>query len=55
MSQYPCRGCIYYKECGESTRTMPCKGRTTKTDIKRRQQLIAEGEREQARRAFYVD
>lgn len=35
MSQYPCRNCIYYKECGESTRTMPCKGRMTKTDKKK--------------------
>ena len=35
MSQYTCRGCIYYKECGESTRTMPCKGRMTKTDKKK--------------------
>lgn len=33
MSQpkYPCRGCIYFKVCGENTRTMPCKGRQTKS------------------------
>jgi len=55
MCQYPCRNCVYYKECGESTRTMPCNGRMTKTDKKRREALIAEGEREQARRAFYED
>lgn len=35
MAQYPCRNCIYFKECGESTRTMPCVGRTTKTEAKR--------------------
>ena len=35
MNQYPCRGCIYFKECGENMRTMPCKGRTTKTDKKK--------------------
>ena len=31
----PCRGCIYFKVCGENTRTKPCDGRTTKTDKKR--------------------
>lgn len=70
MSQYPCRNCIYYKECGESTRTMPCKGRTTKSQqkglkaslvtvdefpLKTREELIREGEKEQARRSFYED
>ena len=28
--KYPCRNCIYFKACGETTRTMPCKGRQTK-------------------------
>lgn len=55
MAQYPCRNCIYFKECGSLTRTEHCDGRTTKEDIKRRQKLIEEGEREQARRAFYED
>lgn len=35
MIKKPCLNCIYYKECGESIRTMPCKGRTTKTDKKK--------------------
>ena len=35
--QYPCRNCVYYAECGESTRTMPCKGRQTKSQRKANQ------------------
>lgn len=31
----PCIGCIYYKVCGNTNRTKPCDGRTTKTDKKR--------------------
>jgi len=36
MAQYPCRGCVYYRVCGDSMRTMPCKGRETKSEKKRR-------------------
>ena len=32
MPKYPCRGCVYYKVCGENTRTAPCYGRMTKRD-----------------------
>lgn len=28
--QYLCRGCVYFKECGDNMRTMPCEGRRTK-------------------------
>lgn len=31
----PCIGCIYFKECGETTRTMPCAGRKTKSQVKK--------------------
>lgn len=31
----PCEGCIYFKECGETNRTMPCKGRKTKSEQKK--------------------
>ena len=31
----PCLNCIYYKACGESTRTQPCAGRVTKSQKKR--------------------
>ena len=73
MSQYPCRNCVYFNECGENMRTMPCSGRMTKSQrkalkgtkanlivvdefpLKTREELIREGEREQARRAFYED
>lgn len=30
MSKYPCRGCKYFNACGNTNRTMPCKGRETK-------------------------
>lgn len=26
----PCINCIYFKACGNTTRTMPCNGRVTK-------------------------
>lgn len=29
MPKRPCIGCVYYKVCGESTRTTPCYGRMT--------------------------
>lgn len=34
-TQYPCRGCIYFDECGENMRTEPCAGRETKSDKKK--------------------
>ena len=33
--KHPCQGCIYFKQCGETTRTMPCAGRKTKSEKKR--------------------
>lgn len=35
MVKHPCRGCVYFKTCGESTRTAPCNGRMTKRDQKK--------------------
>ena len=32
MAEYPCRNCIYFKECGENMRIEPCDGRTTKRE-----------------------
>lgn len=29
--KHPCIGCIYFKACGNTNRTMPCDGRVTKT------------------------
>lgn len=31
----PCVGCVYYTACGSSTRTVPCDGRVTKTEVKK--------------------
>lgn len=33
--QKPCIGCIYYKACGSTARTEPCKGRKTKSEKKK--------------------
>ena len=35
---HPCQGCIYFKVCGETTRTMPCNGRVTKREKKKEKQ-----------------
>ena len=35
MAKYPCRGCIYFKVCGENTRTEPCYGRMTKSEARK--------------------
>lgn len=32
---HPCIGCIYFKACGETNRTMPCEGRMTKSQKKK--------------------
>ena len=29
--KHPCIGCIYFKVCGNTNRTMPCNGRVTKS------------------------
>lgn len=33
--KHPCISCIYFKACGETTRTMPCNGRMIKSEKKR--------------------
>ena len=33
--KHPCINCIYFKACGETTRTMPCDGRMTKSEKKK--------------------
>ena len=33
--KHPCQGCIYFKACGETTRTYPCNGRKTKREAKK--------------------
>lgn len=33
--QYPCRGCVYYSDCGSSMRTIPCDGRKTKSELRK--------------------
>ena len=38
MANYPCRNCVYFNACGETTRTAPCDGRRTKTEQKKEKQ-----------------
>ena len=33
--KYYCRNCIYFKACGYNMRTEPCKGRKTKSELKK--------------------
>ena len=33
--KHPCQNCVYFPVCGEHTRTEPCEGRQTKTDVKK--------------------
>ena len=32
----PCISCVYFKVCGETTRTQPCVGRMTKSEQKKK-------------------
>lgn len=34
--KHPCVGCVYYKACGNTTRTERCNGRMTKSEQKNR-------------------
>ena len=34
MAKYPCRNCVYFENCGDNMRQMPCMGRTTKSQRK---------------------
>ena len=36
MAKYPCRGCIYFKVCGEYSRTAPCDGRVTERERRKK-------------------
>ena len=33
--KHPCQNCVYFRTCGESARTEPCKGRMTKSEWKK--------------------
>lgn len=35
MIKKSCIGCIYFNVCGETTRTMPCEGRKTKSETEK--------------------
>ena len=43
--KHPCIGCVYFKSCGETNRTMPCDGRMTQSE--RRAVEKAEQEKKQ--------
>lgn len=33
--KHPCQNCVYFAACGESSRTVQCDGRQTKSEKKR--------------------
>ena len=33
--KHPCRNCVYFKVCGDNTRTEQCNGRQTKREKKK--------------------
>lgn len=35
MPKHPCVGCVYYTACGQTTKTEPCNGRKTKSEVKK--------------------
>lgn len=50
MAIHPCRGCKYFKECGDNMRTVPCNGRETKgrrraDAVSRKSQKAPQGQR----------
>ena len=59
----PCIGCIYFDACGETTRTMPCDGRQTKSERKRgnyyeqeaNHKKISQIERRQSKRRVHAE
>ena len=38
--KHPCQNCIYFKQCGNTNRTEPCKGRVTKNEQQRTRNAI---------------
>jgi hypothetical protein len=36
----PCQNCVYFKVCGDHTRTQPCEGRKTKSEQKKESQTM---------------
>ena len=36
MATFPCRNCVYLDTYGERNQTVPCDGRETKSDLKRK-------------------
>ena len=33
--KYPCRNCVYFDQCGDGSRTVPCAGRLTQRERNR--------------------
>ena len=40
MTKKPCVNCVYFKECGNTNRTVPCNGRKTKSEVKRESRKV---------------
>lgn len=39
--KYPCRNCVYFSVCGDSSRTEPCKGRLTQREQNKVNESVA--------------
>lgn len=39
MATFPCRNCVYFDACGERNWTVPCDGRETKSNLKRKRKM----------------
>ena len=33
MAKHPCKSCVFFTQCGSSTRTEQCEGRSTKVNV----------------------
>lgn len=54
MATFPCRNCVYFDTCGERNRTIPCDGRETKSDLKRKRKTESAEKRKASKQgAFY--
>ena len=38
-AQKPCIGCVYYPQCGSTTRTTLCDGRKTKREVEQNEKI----------------
>lgn len=52
--KYPCRNCIYFKVCGDNMRTESCKGRKTKSELKKENKKLKKLNKNYKGEFYYV-